>query len=173
MSHIKIVENTSEIGAGTRGASLGVGALKVVAHNKKSGFFGKYEKIVVQDENDLLNDVTEFQYAKRINGLVKVYERTTDVISNVLENGHFPLVLSGDHACAGGTIAGIKQQFPNKKLGVIWIDAHADIHTPYTTPSGNIHGMPLATALGTDNKDSQVNEPMPETKEFWKKLKNI
>lgn len=173
MSHIKIVENTSEIGAGTRGASLGVGALKVVAHNKKSGFFGKHEKIIVQDENDLLNDVTEFQYAKRINGLVKVYQRTTDVISNVLENGDFPLVLSGDHACAGGTIAGIKKQFPNKKLGVIWIDAHADIHTPYTTPSGNIHGMPLATALGTDNKDSQVNEPMPETKEFWEKLKNM
>jgi len=173
MSQIKIVENTSEIGAGTRGASLGVGALKVVAHNKRSGFFGKYEKIVVQDENDLLNDVTDFQYAKRINGLVKVYERTTDIISKVLNNGDFPLVLSGDHACAGGTIAGIKNQFPDKRLGVIWIDAHADIHTPYTTPSGNIHGMPLATALGTDNKESQVNEPIAETKEFWEKLKNM
>jgi arginase len=82
-------------------------------------------------------------------------------------------VLSGDHACAGGTIAGIKKQFPTKRLGVIWIDAHADIHTPYTTPSGNIHGMPLATALGTDNLDSRVNDPMLETVEFWNTLKNM
>lgn len=173
MANIKLIENTSEIGAGTRGAGLGVGALKVVAHNQKSGFFGKYDRLIVQDENDLLNDVTEFQYAKRINGLVKVYERTTEIIDQVLGQGDFPLVLSGDHACAGGTIAGIKKHYPNKRLGVIWIDAHADIHTPYTTPSGNIHGMPLATALGTDNKESQVNEPIAETKEFWEKLKHM
>lgn len=173
MSQIKIVENTSEIGAGTRGASLGVGALKVAAHNKRSGFFGKYDKIVVPNQNDLLNDVTEYHYAKRINGLVQVYENTTEVISSVLKDGDFPLVLSGDHACAGGTIAGIKNQFPDKRLGVIWVDAHADIHTPYTTPSGNIHGMPLATALGTDNLDSKVNEPIQETRDFWNKLKNM
>lgn len=173
MANIKLIENTSEIGAGTRGAGLGVGALKVVAHNQKSGFFGKYDRLIVQDENDLLNDVTEFQYAKRINGLVKVYERTTEIIDQVLGQGDFPLVLSGDHACAGGTIAGIKKQYPNKRLGVIWIDAHADIHTPYTTPSGNIHGMPLATALGTDNKESKVNDPIAETKEFWEKLKHM
>lgn len=173
MATIKIIENTSEIGAGTRGASLGIGALKVVAHNQKSGFFGKYDRLIIDNENDLLNDVTEFQYAKRINGLVKVYENTTKVVSEVINNGDFPLVLSGDHACAGGTIAGIKKQYPNKRLGVIWIDAHADIHTPYTTPSGNIHGMPLATALGTDNLESKVNEPIPETVEFWNKLKNM
>ena len=173
MATIKIIENTSEIGAGTRGASLGVGALKVVAHNQRSGFFGKYERLIVDNENDLLNDVTEFQYAKRINGLVKVYENTTEVVSAVMNAGDFPLVLSGDHACAGGTIAGIKKEFPNKRLGVIWIDAHADIHTPYTTPSGNIHGMPLATALGSDNLASKVNEPIPETVEFWNKLKNM
>jgi arginase len=58
-------------------------------------------------------------------------------------------------------------------MGVIWIDAHADIHTPYTTPSGNIHGMPLATALGIDNLESRVNNPIPETVAFWEQLKNM
>jgi len=173
MPQIKIIENTSEIGAGTRGASLGVGALKVVAHNKNSGYFGKFERFEIAHENDLLNEPTDFEFAKRIDGLVNVYQNTADVISHVLGENDFPLVLSGDHACAGGTIAGIKKQFPNKRLGVIWIDAHADIHTPYTTPSGNIHGMPLATALGTDNLDSQINEPNPNTVDYWAKLKNM
>lgn len=173
MAEIKIIENPSEIGAGTRGASLGIGALKVVAHNKQSGFFGKYERFHVQDENELLNENPVFKYAKRIDGIVNVYQRTADIVAHVLEQGNFPLVLAGDHSSAGGTIAGIKQQYPNKRLGVIWIDAHADLHTPYTTPSGNTHGMPLATALGTDNKECQVNDPSPEAKEYWEKLKNI
>jgi arginase len=64
-----------------------------------------------------------------------------------LKSKAFPIVLAGDHSTAGGTIAGIKQAFPKQKLGVIWIDAHADLHSPYTTPTGNVHGMPLATAL--------------------------
>ena len=62
---------------------------------------------------------------------------------------------------------------PNKRLGVIWIDAHADIHSPYTTPSGNMHGMPVALSLGEDNLECQENEPIGETKMFWNKLKNI
>ena len=173
MPQIKIIENTSEIGAGTRGASLGVGALKVVAHNRNSDYFGRFERFEIAHENELLNEPTNFDFAKRIDGLINVYQNTADVISHVLAENNFPLVLSGDHACAGGTIAGIKKQYPNKRLGVIWIDAHADIHTPYTTPSGNVHGMPLATALGTDNLDSQINHPQEKTVEYWNHLKNL
>ena len=107
MAEIKIIENSSEIGAGTRGASLGIGALKVVAHNEESDFFGKYERFIIDNENDLLNDSTKFKYARRIDGLLKVYQNTMNVVSHVVQNGDFPLVFSGDHACAGGTIAGI------------------------------------------------------------------
>jgi len=70
-------------------------------------------------------------------------------------------------------MAGIKMAKPKSKLGVIWIDAHADLHTPYTTPSGNMHGMPLATALDEDNKDCAVHELDAETKKQWDYLKNI
>jgi len=173
MSQIKIIENSSEIGAGTRGASLGIGALKVAAHNNNSPYFGNFERFVIENENELLNEETIFKYAKRIDGLVNVYQNTSDVVAHVLDQNDFPLVLSGDHASAGGTIAGIKKKYPSKRLGVIWVDAHADLHTPYTTPSGNLHGMPLATVLNIDNLDNQINEPSAETISHWEELKKM
>ena len=171
-SQIVLIENMSEITAGTRGASLGMGALKVAARNKNNEYFGNFEQRLILNENHLLDREVQFQYAKRIDGLVKVYQRMCDTVSEVLDSEKFPICISGDHGSAGGTIAGIKKKFPNKRLGVIWIDAHADLHTPYTTPSGNIHGMPLSTALNEDNLESQINDPAQETKLFWEKLKN-
>ena len=102
-----------------------------------------------------------------------MYERIAKSVSETIKSGLFPVVLAGDHSTAGGTIAGIKIAKPKSRLGIIWIDAHADMHTPYTTPSGNMHGMPLATALGEDNKECQVHSPDQLTVEFWEKLKNI
>lgn len=171
-NHIVIIENMSEITAGTRGASLGMGALKVAARNNNNEYFGNFETKIIQDENHLLDREVQFQYAKRIDGLVKIYNRICDTVSEVLDSGKFPICISGDHGSAGGTIAGIKKKYPNKRLGVIWIDAHADLHTPYTTPSGNLHGMPLSTALNEDNLESKINDPSDETKEFWTRLKN-
>ena len=168
---IKLIENQSEIGEGTRGAGLGVGALKVVSQTIEDGFFGNYETINIIDENNLLNYPTPYNFAKRIDGLVKIYDRTCEAISKVIKEGDFPLVLSGDHACAGGTIAGLKKAYPTKRIGVVWIDAHADVHTPYTTPSGNIHGMPVATALNEDNLHAKINDLNPETAKLWDKLK--
>jgi len=173
MAAIKIIENTSEIAAGTRGASLGVGALKVASLNSRSDYFGRYECFKIDSENDVLFEPTIFRTAKRIDALVNIYQKVSDVVSFILSNGDFPIVLAGDHASAGGTIAGIKKAYPTKRLGVIWIDAHADLHTPYTTPSGNLHGMPLATALNEDNLKERINEPLLETIEFWGKLKNM
>lgn len=170
---IKLIENQSEIAAGTRGSSLGVGALKMVSRTFQDGFFGNYEIVNIENENDLLDYPTQFNFAKRIDGLLKVYQRTNTVLVDTFKENKFPLILSADHACAGGTIAGVKSAFPDKRIGVVWIDAHADIHTPYTTPSGNIHGMPLATALGEDNLESKINNISEETKSYWNQLKNI
>ena len=169
---IKIIENQSEIAAGTRGSSLGIGAMKVVSQTANDGFFGKYENLEIQTENSLLDFATKYNFAKRIDGLIKVYDRTCDLLSSELKSSTFPILLSGDHSCAGGTIAGVKKAFPEKRVGVVWIDAHADVHTPYTTPSGNLHGMPLATALAEDNLDSKINNLDPETTNLWNKLKN-
>jgi arginase len=102
-----------------------------------------------------------------------MYERVSKSVGDTLRSGLFPLVLAGDHSTAGGTIAGIRMAKPKGRLGVIWIDAHADLHSPYTTPSGNMHGMPLATALSEDNIENQVHFPDEKTVDLWNKLKNI
>lgn len=173
MKKIKLIEINSEIGAGTRGASLGIGAIKIASLNSGSNFFSKMSSIVIQNENHILFNKPDNSYAKNAFGLTKVLRRITNSMNEVLRNGFFPIVLAGDHSTAAGTIAGIKKTFPNKRIGVIWIDAHADLHSPYTTPSGNIHGMPLAIALAQDNLDKKNNEISTDTLKYWKELKSI
>ena len=173
MKKAKLVLLRSELGAGTRGASMGVDALKIAAIDLKSDYFRKYEEVEISDENWLLLENVKFKYAKRIRGIIKIYERLSKSVCRIMKKqAAYPIVLSGDHSTAGGTIAGIKNAYPDDRLGVIWIDAHADLHSPYTTPSGNMHGMPLATALGEDNLDMKSNDIDDKTIELWNKLKN-
>lgn len=170
---IKLIEVKSEIGAGTRGASMGVDAIKIAALDFGSNFFKKFKSIEIQNENHLLLEPVVNDYAKRIKGIHTLNERLANEIKKTLQKDEIPIVLAGDHSSALGTISGIKMAYPNKRVGVIWIDAHADIHTPYTTPSGNMHGMPIAALLAEDNKERQQNKPDDETVEYWEKLKNI
>lgn len=76
--------------------------------------------------------------------------RLADRVEAALEAGHLPMVLGGDHSVAIGTISGISRYWKKrgKRIGVLWVDAHTDINTPETSPTGNIHGMPLAVLLG-------------------------
>lgn len=172
MKKIHIIEVPSELGAGTRGASLGIQAVKVAALNRGSKFFGKHDSTVIETENEMLFTDTDTPNAKYIDGIVRVYDRIAYEVSNCLNTSDdFPLVLAGDHSTAGGTIAGIKKAFPEKRLGVIWIDAHADLHSPHTTPSGNVHGMPVAAALGIDNLEFAVNTISEKEADGWKRLK--
>ncbi len=173
MKPVKFIEVNSEIGAGTRGASMGVDALKIAALDYGSNMFKQIESIVVKTENQLLFEPTKTTYAKRISGVLAIYERLANTISQTLKKNNFPIVLAGDHSTAGGTIAGIKMAYPKQRLGVIWIDAHVDIHSPYTTPTGNLHGMPIAASLAEDNSSNKVNKPDKETVELWNKLKNV
>jgi arginase len=173
MRNIKIIEVRSEIGAGTRGASLGIDAIKIAALDFMSSLFTNFPTENVQDENRLLYEPVASPYAKRIAGVYTMYERVSNAVSETLKSGLFPVVLAGDHSTGGATIAGIKIAKPKSRLGVIWIDAHADMHTPYTTPSGNMHGMPLAISIGEDNIESKVHNPDAETVNIWNKLKNL
>lgn len=173
MKNIKLIEVPSEIGAGTRGASLGIDAIKVAALDFMSNFFVHFPSEKIQVENHLLFEPIQSPYAKRINGMLNLYERVSKSVSDTIKSHFFPVVLSGDHATAGGTIAGIKMAKPKSKLGVIWIDAHADLHTPYTTPSGNMHGMSLASAIGEDNEEMKVHDLDEKTAKQWEQLKHL
>ena len=172
-SKIKFIEVKSEIGAGTRGASLGVDAIKIAALDYGSSLFNRIESVEIKTENQMLFETAGTPYAKRIKGIVAIYDRVAKAVSETLKNKDFPIVLAGDHSTAGGTVAGIKMTYPKSKLGVIWIDAHADIHSPYTTPTGNVHGMPMAANLGEDNLANKINKPDKETVDLWTKLKKI
>ncbi|MGI6092667.1 MAG: arginase [Negativicutes bacterium] len=83
---------------------------------------------------------------KNLAPIAKACEKLADCVAGVIRKGRFPLVLGGDHSIAMGTLAGVAQHYSS--LGVIWYDAHADINTPETSPTGNIHGMPLAASMG-------------------------
>ncbi len=173
MRNVKILEVKSEIGAGTRGASLGVDAIKVAALDFMSNFFVNFSSEVIEAENNLLYEPIKSPYAKRIEGVYTMYERVSNSVCNTLKSGLFPVILAGDHSTGGATISGIKMANPKRRLGVVWIDAHADLHTPFTTPSGNMHGMPLAIATNEDNKACKVHEVDEKTIDMWEKLKNI
>lgn len=162
------------MGAGTRGASLGPDALKIASLEYPSYFFGKFKRKEIRDSSRLLYKNPIRSYAKRIRGIVEIFRKLTRTIAEELHDNKFPVVLSGDHSSAGGTIAGIRVAYPDKRLGVIWIDAHADLHSPFTTPSGNVHGMPVAVSLGIDNlPDAQNRLENDHTVEYWETLKNM
>jgi arginase len=173
MKNIKIIEVPSEIGAGTRGASLGIDAIKIAGLDFMSNFFVHFPSEKVQTENNLLFEPIQSPYAKRIHGVLNTCDRVSKAVSDTIKNNFFPVILSGDHSNAAGTIAGIKSAKPKSKLGVIWIDAHADLHSPYTTPSGNMHGMTLATAIAEDNSENKVHEIDEKTKSYWDQLKSL
>lgn len=173
MKEIKIIEVKSEIGAGTRGASMGVEAMKIASLDLNSDFFRVYDSIEVENVNELLFDGAKHSYAKFIDGVLIMEERVCLEVYEQLFDEYFPIIMAGDHSTSYGTIAGIKKAHPKSRLGVIWIDAHADIHTPFTTPSGNMHGMALAMACGIDNLECKVNDPRGETLDYWEQIKNV
>lgn len=170
---IEIIKNRSDIGAGTRGADLGIDAMEIAAINKGSDFFHRYPFVDVPTRNESVYENDQHPFAKYIPYIYRQCEDVASIVANTLLQGKFPLVFSGDHSSAMGTISGIKSVFPSKTLGVVWIDAHADIHSPYTTPSGNMHGMPLGAMLDEDNLECRINDPDEETKVYWNKLKNL
>lgn len=173
MKALKIIEVKSEIGAGTRGASLGVEAIKIASLDLNSDFFKQYDSVEVENVNELLFDGAKHSYAKFIDGVMIMEERVCLEVYETIWEEDFPLIIAGDHSTAYGTIAGIKKADPKVRLGVIWIDAHADFHTPFTTPSGNMHGMALAMACGIDNLECKVNDPRGETLDYWEQIKNV
>lgn len=161
----------SELGAGTRGASTGFKAMETAALNKNNHLFNRYPLEHLPVKNEKLYEKIATPFGKHIEGIADLYELMEKKVSKARNSGFFPVVISGDHSIAGGTIAGLKASLGEGKLGVVWVDAHGDLHSPYTTPTGNVHGMPLATALGEDNLDMKHNEVKGITRKHWERMK--
>jgi len=152
---IGIVGFPMDLGADRRGVDMGPSALRY-AHVQQ-----KLEKMgySVKDFGDIFIEGSETQRIRNpklkfLPEIIRSSKILSKKVESLLNRNYFPLILGGDHATGIGSIAGISSYCrKNKKtLGVIWIDAHADMNTPETTPSGNIHGMPLAVSLGIGEK---------------------
>ncbi len=140
-----------DLGSGRRGVDMGPSAIRI------AGLTERLEKLGyrVYDEGDIRIEIMEKQKIgeqnlKYLSEILKTSLVLAKKIEKVLDQGRFLLCIGGDHSMAIGTIGGIAAYCKKKRLrlGVIWIDAHADMNTDKTTPSGNIHGMPLAASLG-------------------------
>lgn len=145
--NISIIGVALDLGAGTPGVSLGPSAIRYAGITEKLTNIG-YD---VWDEGDILanrplSPTTDGIKLRYLDEIARVNTELCNKVSSILSEGRFPLVLGGDHSIAIGTIAGVLQH--KKNLGVIWFDAHGDINTEETSPSGNIHGMPVAVSLG-------------------------
>lgn len=144
-----------DLGADRRGVDMGPSALRI------AGLSGKLQNLgyKIIDDGDIIIEIKEKQKVKNpklkyLDEILKTSKMLAEKVEKVLSKNHFPLCIGGDHSMAIGTVAGISSycRKNNLKLGVIWIDAHADMNTDKTTPSGNIHGMPLAASLGLGHK---------------------
>jgi len=151
-SHIAIIGAPMDLGAGRRGVDMGPSALRLANLNEKLGSLG----YVVGDLGNVTVDQPETSptgstHARYLPQIARTCTRLAAIVEKAAADGRVPLVLGGDHSVAIGTVTGMARHFRRKgkkKLGLIWIDAHADINTPETSPSGNVHGMPLAALLG-------------------------
>lgn len=144
---ISIVGAPMDLGQLRRGVDMGPSAIRY------AGVVERLESLGYQ-----VNDLGDIEIGRdrlttdpltglrNLEAVVQASTKIADKVDKIMKEGSFPLVLGGDHSIAIGTLAGISKYF--KKLGVIWFDAHGDLNTPETSPSGNIHGMPLAVSLG-------------------------
>jgi len=170
---IKIVQVYSDIAGQRKGAGLGIDALMKSCEETGSRYFKKYPAEVILDENDSFEIKTDFKYAKYIDKISLVIERVANRVESLRKENLFPIVLAGDHASSTGTMHGLKMAHPNDEIGVVYIDAHADIHSPYTSASGNMHGMPLAIVTANDNIENKINNPTIEEQRYWENLKGL
>ncbi len=170
---IRLIEVPSDIAGAKSGASMGINALKLSSMHGGSKYFEEFPSIVIEDENRAIYDGTIYKCAKYIDKVSLVLQRVANEVKKIKEDGLFPIIMAGDHSTCAGTMAGLKMAYPDDKIGVVYIDAHADFHTPYTSPSGNLHGMPLAIATDIDNMEMKINDPSQKEIEYWDKLKRM
>jgi len=154
--NVRLIGVKMDLGAGLRGVDMGPTALRI------AGIQREIQKLnhTVEDIGDI--EVSSAQTAKVDDEsarykveIVKTCTALAAVVDQTKKEGTFPLVMGGDHSIAMGTISGLASYYKSqgKKFGVVWVDAHADMNTPDTSPSGNIHGMPLSACLGMGPKE--------------------
>jgi arginase len=148
---IRIIGVPMDLGASRRGVDMGPSALRVAGLQARIKQLGHQ----VEDIGNIsVKQPEEMSYGeKRAKYLAEIADACKDlatIVEKTLDENMMPVVLGGDHSIAAGSLSGVAGHFKKKekKIGLIWLDAHGDINTPESSPSGNVHGMPLAAAMG-------------------------
>ncbi len=148
---VALISVSIDLGAGRRGVDMGPSALRI------AGITGAVESLGYTVRETGTVTATGFETAtpgdaqlRFLDEIAAVAERACAHVTDGLENERLPLILGGDHSLSIGTVAAVARHYRarNERIGLIWIDAHADMNRPETTPSGNIHGMSLAVLMG-------------------------
>jgi arginase len=169
---VRLVGVPMDLGAGRRGVDMGPSAIRIAGVSQGLRNLG-YR---VEDDGDVGVPAPETRdpgsaNARYLEPIYHVCNRLRLRVRRSLEQGEIPIVLGGDHSIAIGTVSGTAEYFKNRgqKVGLIWVDAHGDMNTPETSPSGNSHGMPLATVCGMGHPR------LVEMGGFWPKVerKNV
>ena len=148
---IRVIGVPLDLGQSRRGVDMGPSAVRVAGLEARLEALGH----MVEDGGNIQVALPEQKKegdpkAKYLKEIVATCTKHAELVLKTLETGKVPIVLGGDHSVAAGTMAGVAEfhRRQGQKVGLIWIDAHADINTPETSPSGNVHGMPLAAIMG-------------------------
>ena len=151
-SKIRVIGVPLDLGQSRRGVDMGPSAVRVAGLEARLEALGH----VVEDAGNVSVAIAEQKKAgdpsaKYLKEITATCTKQAELVLKTLEAGMVPLVLGGDHSMAAGTVAGVAEFYrrQNQKIGLIWIDAHTDINTPDSSPSGNVHGMPLAATHGS------------------------
>jgi arginase len=148
---IRIIGVPMDLGQSRRGVDMGPSALRVAGLQTK---LKQLNRQVEDMGNIAVNQAEEQHYgekrAKYLNEIAETCRGLAETVRKALDDDETPLVLGGDHSIAAGTVAGVASHFKKKQknVGVLWLDAHGDMNTPDSSPSGNVHGMPLASIMG-------------------------
>jgi len=148
---IRVIGVPLDLGQSRRGVDMGPSAVRVAGLEARLEALGHD----VEDGGNIPVAIAEQKKegqanAKYLKEITETCTKHAELIVKTLEAGKIPLVLGGDHSVAAGTVAGVAEfeRRKNEKIGLIWVDAHADMNTPETSPTGNVHGMPLAALVG-------------------------
>ena len=151
MSKISIVGVPMDLGADRRGVDMGPSALRYADLNEKLQALG-YEVDDLGDLDVIIPETRHFgdPHAKYLKEIADACTHLANLVLEIHTDHRTPIVLGGDHSIAVGTISGMAESFrrQNTKIGLMWFDAHADFNTPQISPSGNVHGMPMAAIMG-------------------------
>ncbi len=149
--HLGVLGVPIDLGASRRGVDMGPSAVRVAGLDTRLAALGH----TVSDSGNIAVEIAETQHfgsrnAHYLDEIADTCTRSAAAVLDILASGRTPLVLGGDHSMAAGTVSGVSEFFRRKgeRIGLLWLDAHSDINTPETSPSGNVHGMPLAALLG-------------------------